>query len=88
VSGLPTLGHDVQGGIMLPVLRWEYRIFGGRWDKDGALWVRALTNKEPLEVVKAGINIVWEVVGQDVLDSLNGMSRESEPALHSDCRGS
>ena len=31
-------------------------------DKDCMAWVWALANEEPLEVVKACVNIMWEVV--------------------------
>ena len=40
-------------------------------DKYRAVWMWALTNEEPLEVVKLCVNIVWEVVRQDTCDSLN-----------------
>ena len=50
-------------------------------DKDRATWVSSLANEEPLVVVKAGIDIVREVVGKDCGDSHDGVIREGETAL-------
>ena len=35
------------------------------WDKDCVVWMWALANEEPLEVVKACVDIVWEMIRQD-----------------------
>ena len=50
-------------------------------DKDRATWVSSLANEEPLVVVKVGIDIVGEVVGEDRSYGRNGMVRERETAL-------
>ena len=53
-------------------------------DKDRATGVSSLTNEEPLVVVKACVDIVWEVVGEDCGDSCYSVVRERETSL---CRG-
>ena len=45
-------------------------------DKDRATGVSSLTNEEPLVVVKACVDIVWEVVGEDCGDSRYSVVRE------------
>ena len=59
-----------------------------RGDKDRATGVLSLTNEEPLVVVKAGIDIVWEVVGEDCSDSCYSVVRERETALRRSRGGS
>ena len=53
-------------------------------DKDRATGVSSLTNEEPLVVVKSGVDVVWEVVGEDCGDSRRGVIREGKASL---CRG-
>ena len=53
-------------------------------DKDRVARVSSLTNEEPLVVVKACVDIVWEVVGKDCGDGRDGVIREGEASL---CRG-
>ena len=47
-----------------------------------------MANEEPLVVVKAGINIVGEVIGEDRGYGCDGMVRERETALRVGRRGS
>ena len=54
------------------------------WDEDCMVRVLSLTNEEPLVVVEASVNAVWEVVGKDGRNSGYGVIREGETAL---CRG-
>ena len=56
-------------------------------DKDRTARVPSLTNEEPLVVVKAGIDIVGEVIGEDGGDSRDGMIRDRETALRVSGRG-
>jgi hypothetical protein len=56
-----------------------------RWDKDRATGVSSLTNEEPLVVVQAGVDIMWEVVRENRGDGHDGVFRERETPLH--CRG-
>ena len=55
-----------------------------RGDKDRATGMSSSTNEEPLVVVKAGVNIVWEVVGKDRGDSRYSVVGKGEASL---CRG-
>ena len=57
-------------------------------DEDRATRVSSLTNKEPLVVVKAHINIVWEVVREDRGDSHGSMVRKGEAPLRRGGSGS
>ena len=50
-------------------------------NEDRATGVSSLANEEPLVVVKAGIDIVGEVVGEDCSYGRDGMVRERETAL-------
>ena len=50
-------------------------------DKDRATGVSSLTNEEPLVVVKACVDIMWEVIGEDCGDSRYGVVREGEASL-------
>ena len=50
-------------------------------DEDCAVGVSSLTNEEPLVVVKARIDIVWEVVREDCSDSRGGVIRKGEAPL-------
>ena len=59
-----------------------------RGDKDRATRVSSLANEEPLVVVKAGVDIVGEIVGEDCGDSCDGMVGERETALRGDGHGS
>ena len=43
--------------------------------------VSSLTNEEPLVVVKACVNIVWEVIGEDCGDSRCCVVRKGETSL-------
>jgi hypothetical protein len=54
------------------------------WDKDRATRVSSLANEEPLVIVKAGVDIVREVVGKDCGNGHDGVIREGETSL---CRG-
>ena len=40
-----------------------------------------MANEEPLGVMESGVNVVWDVVGQDCHDGSNGMVREGKTAL-------
>ena len=50
-------------------------------DEDRATGVSSLTNEEPLVVVKACIDIVWEVIREDCGDSCGGVVRKGEAPL-------
>ena len=56
---------------------------GGR-DEDCATRVSSLANEEPLVVVKACVDIVWEVVREDCGNSRGSVVGEGEASL---CRG-
>ena len=53
-------------------------------DEDRAARMSSLTNEEPLVVVKACVDIVWEVIREDGGDSRSGVVRKGETPL---CRG-
>ena len=59
-----------------------------RGDKDRTTGVSSLTNEEPLVVVKSGINVVGEVVGEDRGYGRDGVVRERETALRAGGCGS
>ena len=50
-------------------------------DKDRATRVLSLSNKEPLVVVKARIDIVWEVIREDCSNGRGGVVRKGEAPL-------
>ena len=50
-------------------------------DKDRATRVSSLTNEEPLVVVKACVDIVWEVIRENGSNSRNGVIGERETPL-------
>ena len=50
-------------------------------DKDRATWVSSLANEEPLVVVKASIDVMGEIIGEDCSDSRSGVVREGEASL-------
>ena len=50
-------------------------------DEDHATRVSSLTNKEPLVVVKACVDIVWEVVREDRGNSRGSMVRKGKAPL-------
>ena len=55
-------------------------------DKDRATGVSSLADEEPLVVVKACVDVVWEVVREDRSDSRDGVVREGEtPLCHGRC---
>ena len=49
--------------------------------KDRATWVSSVTNEEPLVVMKACVDIVWEVVRENHSDSHNGVVWKGETPL-------
>ena len=51
-------------------------------DEDRAAGVSSLTNEEPLVIVKACVDIMWEVVREDCGDSRGSVVREGETPLH------
>ena len=57
-------------------------------DEDHMTRVSSLTNKEPMVVVKARIDIVWEVVREDCGDSRGSMVRKGEAPLRRGGSGS
>ena len=57
-------------------------------DEDRASWVSSLTNEEPLVVVKACVDIVWEVVREDGSNSRDGVVRKGKASLCCGGRGS
>ena len=62
-------------------------------DEDCAAGMSSLTNEEPLVVMEACVDIVWEVVREDCGDSRGGMIRKGETPLcrrgcGSVCKGS
>ena len=64
-----------------------YRVYvaamhGG--NEDRATRVLSLTNEEPLVVVEAGVDMVWEVIGKDHGNCSDCVVREREASL---CRG-
>jgi hypothetical protein len=69
------------------ILRWEYHVFGRGWDKDGASWVGTLTDKEPLEVMKAHVDSIWEIVRQYILNGLNSVRGKDECTLSGNGHG-
>ena len=52
-----------------------------RQDEDCVTGVSSLANEEPLGVMESGVNVVWDVVGQDRHDGGNGVVREGKTAL-------
>ena len=60
---------------------------GGR-NEDCATGMSSLANKEPLVVVKAGVDIMWEIVQKDCSDSRGSMVREREASLRHSGGGS
>ena len=57
-------------------------------DKDRTTGVSSLANEEPLVVVKAGIDIVGEVIREDCGNGRDGMIGKGEtPLRRSRCRG-
>ena len=52
-----------------------------RGDKDRAARVSSLTDEEPLVIVKACVDIVWEVVRENGGNSRNGMVGKRETPL-------
>jgi hypothetical protein len=50
-------------------------------DEDHATGVLSLTNEEPLVVMKAGVDIVWEVVREDCSNSRGSVVRKGEVPL-------
>ena len=61
--------------------RWSYvaAMCGG--DKDRATGVSSLANEEPLVVVKARVDIVWEVIRENGGDGCDGMVWKGEAPL-------
>ena len=53
---------------------------GGR-DKDRATGMSSLANEEPLMVVKAGVDIMGEVIRKDCSDSRDSVVREGKTSL-------
>ena len=53
-------------------------------DKDCVTGVSPLANEEPLVVMKLGINVMWEVIGEDGCNSCNGMVGKGKAPL---CHG-
>ena len=51
------------------------------WDEDCATRMSPLTNEEPLMVVKACVDIMWEVVQEDCGDGHDSVVREGEAPL-------
>ena len=49
------------------------------WDKDHTMGVSSLANEKPLVVVKACINVVWEIIREDCG---SGVIRKGEAPLH------
>ena len=63
---------------------WLYRTYVAamrRGDEDCAARVSSLTDKEPLVIVKAHIDIVREVIREDCSDSCGRMVRKGEAPL-------
>ena len=56
----------------------------GGWDEDRATGVLSLADEEPLMVMEACVDIVWEVVQKDGSDRRGSVVGEGETAL---CRG-
>ena len=52
-----------------------------RGDKDSATGVLSLTNEEPLVIVKARVDVVWEVVREDCGDSCGSVVWKGKTAL-------
>jgi hypothetical protein len=57
-------------------------------DKNRAARVPSLTNEEPLVVVKACVDIVWEVIGEDGGNGRRGVVRKGKTSLCCGGRGS
>ena len=53
-------------------------------DEDRTAGMSSLTNEEPLVVMKACIDVVWEVIREDCGDGRGSMVRKGEASL---CRG-
>ena len=60
---------------------------GGR-DKDRAMGMSSLANEEPLMVMKAGVDIMGEVIRKDCSDGRGSVVREGEASLRCGRRGS
>ena len=57
------------------------------WDEDRTTGMSSLANEEPLVVVEARIDVMWEVIREDRGDSCDGVVRKGEaPLRRSRCR--
>ena len=52
-----------------------------RGDEDRATGMSSLTNEDPLVVVKARIDVMWEIVREDRGNSCDSMVRKGEASL-------
>ena len=50
-------------------------------NEDCAMWVSSLTNEEPLLIVKACVDTVWEVIREDGRDGRGGVVWKGETSL-------
>ena len=57
-------------------------------DKDRGMRMSSLTNEKPLEVMKVGVNVVWEVIEKDCCNGSNCMIWKRKASLRRSGDGS